>query len=111
MCLINVLFGDNFGFTETLQRQYREFPYTLNIVFPKVIILHKNNTFVKTKNNIGTLLLTQLQISFRFYQFFHECPFSVPGSDPECHNALSSGLLVSSNLSSFIFHDRSNFEE
>lgn len=55
-------------------------------------------TFVKTKKltiDPDTLLLTKLQASFGFHQFFYICPFTVPGFNPEYHIVFSYHVSLS----------------
>lgn len=59
-----LLFWNNFGFIEELQRWYREFPYLFHSVSSNVYILHRH-AFIKTKKVTCTMLLIkQLALLF-----------------------------------------------
>lgn len=52
----------------------------------------------KLETDISILLVTKLQNLFKFHQFFHLCPLSVPGSRPG-HHILFHYLWVSQSFS------------
>lgn len=65
--------------------------------------------------NMDMMLLTKIETFSEFHQFFHFCPFSVPGTHPGSHNSfVSHAPLVSANLTvlslDLVFHDFDSFK-
>lgn len=76
-----------------------------------ITMAHDQNQQVNT----DMMLLTKIETLSEFHQFFHFCPFSVPGTHPGSHNSfISHAPLVSANLCSsqscLVFHDFDSFK-
>ena len=80
---------NNFRFTKYLYRQYKEFLWTFCPVFPNVDTLHDYSTLVKTKK-LTLVHYCSLNSSLPSNLInFHQCLFSIPGSNPAHHIAFS----------------------
>ena len=66
--LISLLFQKNFGFTEQLQRQYREFSCISHLVLIIIYMLNQSGTCIKLMNQYWPPIIT-VQILFKFSQF------------------------------------------
>jgi hypothetical protein len=63
----------------------------------------------KLETNIGPLQLTKCQTLLGFHQFFHECPFSGPGSHLRYHVAFRHHVALPIVLSFIVLSILSSF--